>query len=67
MMGIRTVPRDFSRFKEISLSMLNTKLHQDGTFVYDKGSDLALKVQILQASKAVDDSESELDTLEDSV
>ena len=38
MMGIRTVPREFSRSKEISLSMLNMKLHQDDTFVYDTGS-----------------------------
>jgi hypothetical protein len=38
MMGIRTVPRVFSRSKETSLSMLNMKLHQDDTFVYDTGS-----------------------------
>ena len=38
MMGIRTIPRELSRYKEISLSVMNMKLHQDETFVYDTGS-----------------------------
>ena len=38
MISIRTIPRELSRSKEISLSMLNMKLHQNETFVYDTGS-----------------------------
>ncbi len=38
MMGVRTIPRELSRYKEISLSVMNMKLHQDETFVYDTGS-----------------------------
>ncbi len=38
MMGIRTIPRELSRYKEVSLSVMNMQLHQDETFVYDTGS-----------------------------